>query len=91
MIDFAKDNKFFSVEEQLILNHLAVGVSKDEFFVQLDFSMAVCSEDDTFSLELLQNVKSKVQNFDDEQWEQLQQFVPFPIDGFFEDEPAEML
>lgn len=85
MIDFFKESKFFSFEEQLIMNNLAVDVTKDEFLMQLDFSISVCGKDDDFSLELMQNIKSKVLKLSDEEWKQLQEFIPFPVDDSMEE------
>lgn len=83
MFDFSKDSNIFDEEERVILNHNAIGISREACCEQLAFNMAVTSDNDC--VQLLQALYAKVRDLSDEEWEDLQKYLPFEVSFSDED------
>lgn len=67
----------FTVDEKIILNRSAVGVSLQEFCNLLSFFLAVVTDEDM--CQCLTVLNDKVNSFDEEKWDALQSFLPFDV------------
>lgn len=77
MIKFSGDSKYFNVDEQSILNRLAIDLSKDEFLEQLTVTIDLCDDEDCISL--MEDVKDKVNELTVSEWNDLQLYLPFEL------------
>lgn len=78
MIDFFKNiNYLFNNDEKMMLNHIAEGVGRDSCIEQLSFSMEV--SDDQNCISVLQSVREKIRNLSDEEFADLQKYLPFNV------------
>lgn len=77
MIDFFKESNYFDFEEKMILNNLGVGVSKSRCcdLITLGLKMAT----DTMIQDTLNSLLNKVNALSDEEWEDLQNYLPFDV------------
>lgn len=77
MLNFAVDNEVFDVEEKLVLNHVAVGVSQSVCCEQILFDMEIVDNDTLSSA--LQSLYAKVRDLTEDEWNSLQSFLPFEV------------
>ena len=77
MRDFSKDSGFFSEEEKIFVNRLAVGVGKEKCCEMLDFTINVTSDDDCVAV--LQSLYAKIRDLSVEEWADLQNYLPFDV------------
>lgn len=82
MVGFLHDG-FFSDEEKMVLNRLAVNVSNDECCEQLLFGAEVTGDEDCVSL--FSSLREKVASLSVEEWDNLQSFLPFETSVLEED------
>lgn len=73
----------FTLDEQVYLNHCAVDVAREDFLSRLDFHLLASVNDEEVS-SLLAALKPKLSGLTDDQWETLQDVLPFdvPIEDF---------
>lgn len=75
MIDFFKESNYFDFEEKIILNRVGIGVSKKEGCDSISFGAKLTAD------EMLQatylSLLNKVNALSDEEWEDLQNYLPF--------------
>lgn len=65
----------FDNEEMVILNHLAIGVAKDKVLTSLNFNTKISTDDNM--IEIINELKNKVVTMSNEEWEKLQDMLPF--------------
>lgn len=82
MFDYTAADRHFTAEEKLVLNQFAVDVDKDRCCELLSFSSSVSEDEDYVSL--LQETSSKIQKLSDDEWINLQRFLPLgvPVSSF---------
>ena len=84
MFDFSKDDNIFNADEKLVLNRMGIGISRKEFVTQAGFSEQVTEDADCKAL--MHIVMAKIDGLTDEEWEDLQKYLPFDVP--FDDEDS---
>lgn len=65
---------FFDVDEQNYLNSCAPGISRDDFLSRLNFTIMISQDE---MVPFLSELKEKILRYTNEQWEKLQDDLPF--------------
>lgn len=77
MFDFLKSSNMFDMEEKVILNHIGIGIGRNDCCEQLSFSAEVTEDQDC--VEILHRVYEKVCDLTEEEWNELQLYLPFEV------------
>lgn len=77
MLDFMEFTRMFDFEEKLVLNRVALDMSKSRFLDHCAFSESVTTDDDCKSL--MKVLLVKVEKLSDEEWDNLKSYLPFDV------------